>query len=218
MSRCHGSRSPGWQAFLRNHTAHIAGIDLFVVPTVGFKLLSGLVILRLERRQLVWSRGQPAAASHGHSRPADHATLTVAERSCWTVDWLDPTRVPRPCRSVGGTASPPSVGELRRLLKWGAHAPRTRQGYAVPSTRADSRACRISHLARRSPSVLRSDGIIGRHTAGAALTPFAIFSRARYRAREFGASRRHAPIPAARNRDRSSSARPRLGYHRHGPC
>jgi uroporphyrinogen-III decarboxylase len=29
---------------------------------------------------------------------------------------------------------------------------------------ADSRAYRISHLARRSPSALRSDGIIGRHT------------------------------------------------------
>ena len=55
MSRRHGPRSPGWQAFLRNHTAHIAGIDLFVVPTVGFKLLYGLVILRLERRQLVWT-------------------------------------------------------------------------------------------------------------------------------------------------------------------
>src|SRR4051812_45667940 len=27
MSRRHGPRSPGWQAFLRNHTAHIAGID-----------------------------------------------------------------------------------------------------------------------------------------------------------------------------------------------
>jgi len=39
MSRRHGPRSPGWQTFLRNHTAHIAGIDLFVVPTVGFKLL-----------------------------------------------------------------------------------------------------------------------------------------------------------------------------------
>src|SRR3974390_1996903 len=62
-----------------------------------------------------------------------------------------------------GTAPPPSVGELRRLLQWGAHAPCTRQGYAAPSTRADSRAYRISHLARRSPSVLRSDGIIGRH-------------------------------------------------------
>src|SRR5215470_12773154 len=29
MSRGRGPRSPGWQAFLRNHTAHIAGVDLF---------------------------------------------------------------------------------------------------------------------------------------------------------------------------------------------
>jgi transposase InsO family protein len=36
------------------HTAHIAAVDLFVIPTVGFKLLYGLVILRLERRRLVW--------------------------------------------------------------------------------------------------------------------------------------------------------------------
>jgi hypothetical protein len=47
--------SPGWRAFLRNHTAHIAAIDLFIVPTIGFKLLYGLVILRLERRRLVWT-------------------------------------------------------------------------------------------------------------------------------------------------------------------
>jgi transposase InsO family protein len=46
---------PGWQVFLRNHTAHIAGIDLFVVPTIGFKLLYGLVILGLQRRRLVWT-------------------------------------------------------------------------------------------------------------------------------------------------------------------
>ena len=59
MSRHHGPRSPGWQAFLRNHTAHIAGVDLFVVPTVGFKLLYGLVILRLERRGLVWTNVTP---------------------------------------------------------------------------------------------------------------------------------------------------------------
>ena len=38
MSRRHG---PGWQAFLRNHTAHIAGVDPFVVPTIGFKVLYG---------------------------------------------------------------------------------------------------------------------------------------------------------------------------------
>src|SRR5215472_12815905 len=49
----------------------------------------------------VWRRGHPAAASHGHSRPADHATLTVAERACRTADWLDPTRVSRPCVVLG---------------------------------------------------------------------------------------------------------------------
>src|SRR5215472_7548990 len=53
ISRRRGPRSPGWQVFLHNHTAHIAGVDLFVVPTVGFKLLYGLVILGLERRRLV---------------------------------------------------------------------------------------------------------------------------------------------------------------------
>jgi hypothetical protein len=52
MSRRRGPRSPGWQAFLYNQTAHIAGVDLFVVPTIGFKLLYGLVILHLERRRL----------------------------------------------------------------------------------------------------------------------------------------------------------------------
>jgi transposase InsO family protein len=54
MVRCRRPPSPGWRAFLRNHTAHIAAVDLFIVPTIGFKLLYGLVILRLERRRLVW--------------------------------------------------------------------------------------------------------------------------------------------------------------------
>src|SRR5258708_5003116 len=55
MSPPHGPRSPGWPAFLRNPTAHIAGVHLCVVPTMGLKLLYGLVILRLERRRLVWT-------------------------------------------------------------------------------------------------------------------------------------------------------------------
>jgi hypothetical protein len=33
--------------------------------------------------------------------PADRATLTVAKRARRKADWLDPTRVPRPCRGVG---------------------------------------------------------------------------------------------------------------------
>jgi len=55
MPRRRRPPSPSWRAFLRNHTTHIAAIDLFVIPTIGFKLLYGLVILRLERRRLVWT-------------------------------------------------------------------------------------------------------------------------------------------------------------------
>ena len=39
--------------FLRNHVGGIASLDLFVVRTISFKLLYGLVILRHARRRLV---------------------------------------------------------------------------------------------------------------------------------------------------------------------
>jgi transposase InsO family protein len=55
MERRHGPASQGWKTFLRNHAPHIAAVDLFVVPTIGFKLLFGLVILRRGRRHLVWT-------------------------------------------------------------------------------------------------------------------------------------------------------------------
>ena len=45
--------SQGWRIFLRNHAPDIAAMDLFVVPTVGFDLLYALVIVRLDRRELV---------------------------------------------------------------------------------------------------------------------------------------------------------------------
>jgi hypothetical protein len=49
-----GPPSQGWQTFLRNHAPDIAAMDLFVVPTIGFKLLYGFVIIRLDRRDVVW--------------------------------------------------------------------------------------------------------------------------------------------------------------------
>ena len=50
-----GRRPPsqGWLTFLRNHAEGIAAIDLFVVPTIGFRLLFGLVILTHDRRKIV---------------------------------------------------------------------------------------------------------------------------------------------------------------------
>ena len=49
-----GPPSQGWRTFLRNHAPDIAAMDLFVVPTIGFDLLYGFVIVRLDRRDLVW--------------------------------------------------------------------------------------------------------------------------------------------------------------------
>ncbi len=46
--------SQGWRAFLRNHAPDIAAMDLFVVPTIGFDLLYAFVIIRLDRRDLIW--------------------------------------------------------------------------------------------------------------------------------------------------------------------
>ena len=45
--------SQGWKTFLRNHVDGIASLDLFVVRTISFDLLYGLVILRHARRRLV---------------------------------------------------------------------------------------------------------------------------------------------------------------------
>ena len=53
MIRIGRRRSQGWKTFLRNHTAGIASIDLFVVRTISFRLLYGLVIFRHARRRLV---------------------------------------------------------------------------------------------------------------------------------------------------------------------
>jgi transposase InsO family protein len=49
-----GPPSQGWGTFLRNHAPNIAAMDLFVVPTIGFDLLYAFVIIRLDRRDLVW--------------------------------------------------------------------------------------------------------------------------------------------------------------------
>ncbi len=47
--------SQGWRTFLRNHAPDIAAMDMFVVSTISFRLLYGLVIMRLDRRRLVWT-------------------------------------------------------------------------------------------------------------------------------------------------------------------
>jgi hypothetical protein len=54
MVKRRGPPSQGWRAFLRNHAPNIAAMDLFVVPTIGFKLLYGIVIVRIHNPTAEW--------------------------------------------------------------------------------------------------------------------------------------------------------------------
>jgi transposase InsO family protein len=54
MVKRRGPPSQEWRTFLSNHAPDIAAMDLFVVPTIGFDLLYAFVIVRLDRRDLVW--------------------------------------------------------------------------------------------------------------------------------------------------------------------
>src|SRR6266576_2383683 len=54
MVKRRGPPSQGWSTFLRNHLPEVAAMDLFVVPTIGFDLLYAFIIIRLDRRALVW--------------------------------------------------------------------------------------------------------------------------------------------------------------------
>jgi hypothetical protein len=88
MARRRGPPSQGWKTFTRNHAPEIAAIDLFVVPTIDFKLLYGLAIIRPGRRRLVWtsatanptSEGLLARSprlSHGTRHPATSSTIEI---------------------------------------------------------------------------------------------------------------------------------------------
>ena len=54
MARRRRPPSQGWKTFVRNHADGIASMDLFLVPTISFRLLYGFLILRHSRRELVW--------------------------------------------------------------------------------------------------------------------------------------------------------------------
>jgi hypothetical protein len=73
-----GLTGGGWAGltawtFLRNHAPDIAAMDLFVAPTIGFDLLYVLVIIRLERRNLVWINVTPHPTAEWIARQVTEA-------------------------------------------------------------------------------------------------------------------------------------------------
>jgi hypothetical protein len=57
MARRRGGPSQGWRTFLCIHADGIASMDLFVVPTLSFRLLYGFLVLRHRRRRIMWLGG-----------------------------------------------------------------------------------------------------------------------------------------------------------------
>jgi transposase InsO family protein len=53
MARSGRGRLQTWKTLLNNHAAGIAAMDFLIEPTIGFKLLFVLVILRHQRRRLI---------------------------------------------------------------------------------------------------------------------------------------------------------------------
>src|ERR1700757_5349296 len=73
MARRRQPPSQGWRTFLLNHADGIASMDLFVVPTISFRLLYGLLILQHSRRELVWLGVTARPSAHWIARQLTEA-------------------------------------------------------------------------------------------------------------------------------------------------
>ena len=84
MAKRRGPPSQGWKTFLNNHADGIAAMDLFVVPTISFRLLYGLLIMGHGRRQILWFgvTSHPTKSAHGSMRLGTSAPLSDP-RSGW---------------------------------------------------------------------------------------------------------------------------------------
>src|SRR5215471_14647153 len=71
MARRRRPPSQGWKTFLRNHADGIASMDLFLVPTISFRMLYGLLILQHGRRQLLWVGVTAHPTAEWIARPTD---------------------------------------------------------------------------------------------------------------------------------------------------
>ena len=93
-------RSPGqgWRTFLRNHLPDVAAMDFFVVPTLAFDLLYAFVIIRLDRRALVWVGVTRHPTAEWVARQTTEA-FPWGEAPCY-LPWRRGNILKRFCRSL----------------------------------------------------------------------------------------------------------------------
>ena len=117
MVKRRGPPSQGWRTFLRNHAPDIAAMDMFVVPTIGFNLLNAFVIVRLDRRDLVWINVTT-------NPTAEWIALQLTEAFPWNEapyylirdrDQIYGAVFPRRLRAMASATSPPRRPRLGRM-------------------------------------------------------------------------------------------------------
>src|SRR5262245_5219687 len=117
--------SQGWRTFLRNHAPEIAAIDLFIAPTIGFELRYAIIIVRLNRRELVWINVTTRPSAEWIARQITEA-FPWDEAPCYLIrdrDRVYGVVVRRRLRAMGirdkpiARASPWQNGFAERLIR-----------------------------------------------------------------------------------------------------
>jgi hypothetical protein len=106
MVKRRGAPSQEWPTFLRNHAPDIAAMDFFVVPTIGFDLLYAFVIVRIDRRELVWINVTKTPTAE-MGCPSGHGGISLG-RGPWQHD-------PRPRSHLWRRTSLPHRFHLGRM-------------------------------------------------------------------------------------------------------
>src|ERR1700726_4402417 len=186
MVKRRGPPSQGWRTFLCNHAPDIAAMDLFVVPTVGFDLLYAFVIIRLDRRDLVWINVTTSPTAEWVARQITEAfPWNEAPRHLiWDRDQVYGAAATRRLRAMGIRDKPIApgspwqngfaerlIGSIRRecvdhiVVLGEMHLRRVLKSYAayyngVRTHRSLNKDAPVSRLVRRS-GVISSHAILG---------------------------------------------------------
>ena len=188
MARRRRPPSQGWATFLRNHADGIVAMDLFVVPTISFRLLYGLLILRHDRRRILWlgATAQPTAEWIAHQlteacgwERAPEYLIHDRDRAygevfTWRVRAMGirdrPTSPRSPWQNAyaerltaWGAAPSARAAVVHEILQRGAHTLITEQGCADTARCSGRRAHSVLANLGRIASPIRPDLIFDRH-------------------------------------------------------
>src|ERR1700757_1849203 len=192
MAKRRGAPSQGWKTFRRNHADGIATMDLFVVPTISFRLLYGLLIMGHDRRQVIWLgvtthptaewianqlteacgweqlpryliRDRDAAYGDVFIRRVRSMGIRDQPTRPRSADRFDPTGMPRPRCRVRQVPPPPPVAVIHNILQWRPDTSRLGEGCAVLAYRRTSRANCLPPYSRRAAPPICPHLIFDRH-------------------------------------------------------